>query len=340
MNTPPVLSITIKTLDEEAKIGPAIESALAAANEIPGPVEIVIADSLSTDKTVGVASRYPVRVVQFVNKRDCGCGAGVQLGYQHSLGEFVYILDGDMEFVPGFLGKAYQTISQDEKLGGVAGLHEDTRIRNVVDQIRVTNKAASQPGEVRYLNCGGLYRRAAIDSAGGYASNRNLKAYEEAELGFRLGSAGWKLLRMPVAAVRHTGHDLGTFELMLRHWKSRRAMAAGVLLRTAIGQPWWKGPVHLLMHPLAVMAWWLMFIVALAALPSWVAWGLLAAFATVIGLLALKKRSASHVATSVFDWHYTAAAICIGFFYPRRPPETPIASRVLHESDALRPSGE
>ena len=81
MNTPPVLSITIKTLDEEAKIGPAIESALAAANEIPGPVEIVIADSLSTDKTVGVASRYPVRVVQFVNKRDCGCGAGVQLGY-------------------------------------------------------------------------------------------------------------------------------------------------------------------------------------------------------------------------------------------------------------------
>ncbi len=330
MTRPPLLSIIIKTFNEEQKVCLAIESALAAADEIPGQVEIIVADSLSADQTVEIAGRYPVRVVQFADGQDCGCGAGVQLGYQHSSGEFVYILDGDMQLLPGFLGEAYRQISQDGQLAGVGGVLEDIRIRNAVDRIRVTNKGSSQPGEVPYLSGGGLYRRAAIESAGGYAANRNLKAYEEAELGFRLGAAGWKLLRLPLPAVRHTGHDLGTFELLLRHWRNRRAMAAGVLLRAAIGHPWWRGPMFMLVHPLAVMAWWFMFILALAALPPWVAWALAAVFMAVVALLALKKRDLAHVVTSVTHWHYGAAAICIGFFYRQHLPETPIPCHVLH----------
>ncbi len=333
MHRSPLLSITIKTYNEAEKIALAIESALAAAKEIPGPVEIVIADSLSTDQTVEIASRYPVRVVQFANRQDCGCGAGVQLGYQHSSGAFVYILDGDMEMLPGFLGAAYRTMAEDGKIGGVAGLLEDTQVVNQMDRYRKKNKASSHPGELACLNGGGLYRREAIEAAGGYAANRNLKAYEEADLGFRLGAKGWKLLRLPIPAVRHTGHSVGTIELLRRHWRSRRAMAAGVLLRAAAGQPWWRGPVRILIHPLALTAWWLMLIAALAAGLSGVAIGLVAILAAVLVALAYKKRDPAHAATSLMLWHYAAAGILAGFCYRQIPPETPIASRLLHEPD-------
>lgn len=331
----PVLSIIIKTLNEEAKIARAIESALAAAKGFPSSIEIVVADSLSTDRTVEIAARYPVRVVQFTRVEDRGCGAGVQLGYQHSCGEYIYLLDGDMELVPGFLAEAYRVMQSDSRLAGVAGLLEDTRVNNAFDRIRVANRAAARPGELDWLDGGGLYRRTAIDAVGGYAANRNLKAYEEAELGLRLRAAGWKLLRLPLPGVRHTGHDAGTLVLLARHWRSRRAMAAGVLLREAIGQPWWRGALRKLIHPLAAGAWWCMLALAVLLLPEearvLTVATLIAVMGSVVLLLALKKRDLAHVTTSLFHWHYGAAAIAIGFCYRQRPPLEPIPCRVLHE---------
>ena len=51
------------------------------------------------------------------------CGVGAQLGYAISRGDFVYVLDGDMQLLPGFLSAAphrtgphcIQPASQDPK---------------------------------------------------------------------------------------------------------------------------------------------------------------------------------------------------------------------------------
>ena len=95
------VSVIIKAFNEEKNIVAAIESSLAAVAEVGG--EVILADGHSTDRTVELASLYPVRVVQLANAHERCCGVGPQLGYQHSRGEYVYILDGDMRMMQGFL---------------------------------------------------------------------------------------------------------------------------------------------------------------------------------------------------------------------------------------------
>jgi len=113
------VSVIIKALNEEDNIAGAIESCLAALQDVGG--EVILADSASTDRTVEVARRYPVRIAQLAQASDRCCGAGPQLGWQHSNGEYVYIIDGDMKMVPGFLEQALAFLAQHPEIAGVAG---------------------------------------------------------------------------------------------------------------------------------------------------------------------------------------------------------------------------
>lgn len=330
-----LLSIVIKAYNEEAKIARAIESALDATAEIaPLRLEVVVADSCSADRTVKVACRYPVRVVRLCHARDRGCGPGVQLGYEWARGEWLYLMDGDMCLVPGFLSAALASLARDQAVAAVGGGVQDVRIVNSVDRIRVNNRSGRRAGSQRWLEGGGLYRRSAIECAGGYAADRNLLGYEEVELGLRIGQAGYRLVRLDRLAVLHEGHALGTWALMRRHWRSRRAMSAGMLLRMSIRQPWRWRVLRMLAHPLATGIWWLLLIggLLIPALPT-IGWLMAWCGTTLLALLALVllKRDVSHALTSVASWHYSLAAIAIGWFEPTRPTGIPIEAELLHE---------
>lgn len=113
------VSVIIKALNEEKKISAAIESALRAVRKVGG--EVILADSCSTDKTVELALAYPIRIVQLANADERCCGVGPQLGYQHSHGEFVYLLDGDMQMLEGFLEVALDFMLAHPEVAGVGG---------------------------------------------------------------------------------------------------------------------------------------------------------------------------------------------------------------------------
>jgi glycosyltransferase involved in cell wall biosynthesis len=113
------VSIVIKALNEEKRIVAAVESALTAVRMVGG--EVVLADSCSSDRTVALASAYPIRIVQLARADERCCGVGPQLGYQHSAGEFVYILDGDMEMLPAFLPQALAFMQAHPDVAGVGG---------------------------------------------------------------------------------------------------------------------------------------------------------------------------------------------------------------------------
>ncbi len=336
----PVLTIVIKAFNEEAKIGQAIESALAAAGETGPSTEIIVADSLSTDRTIDIASQFPVKVVQLAAAEERGCGAGTQLGFQHAQGNLVYFMDGDMQLTAGFLPRALAELESDSQLAGVAGLVVDTRILNDIDRIRINNKSVTKAGGMPWLGGGGLYRRQAIASAGGYAADKNLKGYEEADLGLRLRAAGWRLLRLPLPAVQHTGHDLDTWPLLNRHWRSGRAMAGGVLLKSAFGKPWFWQVVRMLAHPLATLGWWLglaagLLLVEAGRLGQFAALWLSLPLAAMLHL-AWRKGRLRHALVSIAIWHYAAAALLIGLGMRQRDPLRPIGARLLHDGAAPR----
>lgn len=332
----PRVSVIIKALNEEAKISRAIESALHAVAVVEGGGEVILADSLSTDRTVDIARGYPVRIVQLVDARDRSCGVGAQLGMSAARGDYIYILDGDMELDAGFLPLAIASLEADPGLAGVAGLVHEMHVANEVflrrQQSGDTNRATTDPV---CLNMGGLYRRAAVEPLG-YLTNRNLHAYEEFELGVRLVKAGWRLKRIDALAVRHYGHTDSTYALLWRRWRSRHAWGHGELIRQAWNRPHLGLAVNRLrvyrVAAFVYASWAVIAGVALAmdAAPLQVLAMALAYWGIVCAVMGLRKRSGTAAFYSIVSWHFGAAGLVRGLLAaPRIPADAPVAHRVV-----------
>lgn len=337
------VSIIIKALNEEKRIVAAVESALAAVHAlgVQGG-EVVLADSHSSDRTVELASHYPIRIVQLANPGERCCGIGPQLGYQHALGEFVYILDGDMLMLEGFLPQALAFMQAHPEVAGVAGRVVEVNTHSLEYLARMERASGHmRPGEVDRLDMGGLYRREAIEQAG-YFSDRNLCSYEEFDLGARLRVRGWKLWRMDVDSVLHHGHDAPALELLMRRWRTRYICGLGQLVRAASGEPHWPlvvlGLRELRLYA-AVFGWWLV----LASTPLWPISGQARAAAFValllapVLLMAWRKRSLKKAVFSVVSWCFNTAGLVRGLLARRQPPHLPVRSKLIRDRAAASP---
>jgi glycosyltransferase involved in cell wall biosynthesis len=329
------VSVVIKALNEEQRIRATIESALRAVSAVGG--EVILADSCSTDRTVELACLYPIRIVQLANPKERCCGVGPQLGYQHSHGDFIYILDGDMQMQEGFLEKALAFLEAHEDVAGVGGRVVEQNTESLEYMARGERDSPHlRPGKVDRLDGGGLYRRSAIEAAG-YLSDRNLHSYEEFDLAIRLRALGWRLWRLPVDAVNHFGHDAPPYRLLMRRWRTRYICGLGELVRAAAGKP----RLHLALEGLrelrlylAVLGWW-------AVMASLVFWPVSAstrlAFFCIIAtapvlLMTWRKRSATKALYSVVSWCFNAAGLIRGLLRRQRPAREAIASRIVKDS--------
>lgn len=323
------VTVVIKALNEEAKIATAVESALAAVAPLGG--EVILADSLSTDRTVEIARQYPIKIAQLARAEDRSCGIGAQLGYQYSEGEYVYVLDGDMKMHPHFLEQAVALMDKTPEIAGVGGRVVERNLESLEFQARQERAPANmQPGEVDRLDMGGLYRRSAIEKVG-YLTNRNLHSYEEFDLGIRLRSAGFRLVRIPVDAVDHFGHTVDAFTLLKKRWKSRYIFGVGEVVRAGMGAAHFSMLIKDLRELrvyLIATAWllsslmcWLLAAGGVA--PWWLALGL-----TVlpVALMSIKRRSLAAGTYAVTSWLVHAAALFRGLMAPQVDPKAAVPS--------------
>ena len=328
------VSIIIKALNEENRIVAAVESALAAVRTVGG--EVVLADSCSSDNTVTLASSYPIRIVQLACAEQRCCGVGPQLGYQHCAGEYVYILDGDMEILPGFLQEALAFMEAHPDVAGVGGRVVETNTTSLEYIGRVERGLSTmQAGSIDRLDMGGLYRRAAVEQAG-YFSDSNLHSYEEFDLAVRLRVLNWKLWRINIDSVLHHGHDAPPYQLLMRRWRSRYICGLGEVLRASLGKPHLKlvlRDVRELRLYAAVLLWWaVLFMVWLLPL----AWA--ARVAVFVGiavapvlLMAWRKRSAGKAVFSVVSWCLNAAGLVRGLLARQRSARAAIGSVLVRD---------
>lgn len=331
----PRVSILIKALNEEGNIAEAVESAIAALDGMSG--EIILADSLSTDATVEVARKYPIQIVTLARAEDRSCGIGAQLGYQYSSGDYICLMDGDQRLYRGFLAAAVEYLEADQTIAGVGGVIVEREEGNLEYIKRATRDDPDRrPGYVTRLDCGGVYRRAAIESIG-YLTDRNLHSGEEFDLGARLSAHGWRLARIDQLAIDHFGHRGSAYALLMQRVRSRIAFGAGETLRAALGQRHfgfvmrrqWK----LFTLWTSVHVWWL----CLVATPFMV--DSVAQFASVLAALILlptacmilRYRSVSLGVYSVVAWNVYALCFIPGLLRRRIDPRRWIASRRVDE---------
>jgi glycosyltransferase involved in cell wall biosynthesis len=334
------VSVVIKALNEEEKIASTIESALKAISKVTG--EVILADSHSTDKTTEIAARYPIKIISLTNPADRSCGVGGQLGYQAAIGEYIWIVDGDMELSASFILQAITCLESDQRLAGVSGIVVEKNLESLEFRARVMRAQSNlAPGFVDRLDGGGVYRRSAIESIG-YFTNKNLHSYEEYELAARLRTQGWLLLRIATESVSHFGHKAEAYALLRKRWSSGYIRGIGELLRSAIGKP------HLRLILLevrelrlygAVVLWWITLIFLLSSSAVGVPHANVAAtfFALLpVITMIIKKRSITTAVYSVVAWHYYASGLLLGFSKPQKPPETRVAGSLVHGVQDLK----
>jgi glycosyltransferase involved in cell wall biosynthesis len=334
----PTISIIIKALNEERRIGSAIESALAGLRGIDG--EVILADGGSSDRTIEIARGYPIKIVQLNSVQDRSCGAGAQLGFQYSRGRYLCLIDGDMQLHDGFLPAALEFLEENSTVAGVGGFVIDREISNLeFEQRTKRHDPDRRAGPVGRLNGCGVYRRSAVESIG-HLTDRNLHGGEELDLAARLHARGWTLARIDRPAVDHYGHTGSAYRLLLRRVATRNSFATGELVRAAVGRPHFWFAVskdNNCLLCLLVAAWWATIAVSASVLSG-------PSAALAIGILLLlpiaamsfRWRSVRLGVYSVAAWNVYALSFLPGFVRSRVSPTGWIDSTVLAEGSPGR----
>lgn len=332
----PSVSIVIKAFNEERHIAAAIESALAALAGLAG--EVILADGASTDRTVAIALAYPIKIVRLDRADDRSCGAGSQLGYQYSRGEFVCLMDGDMRLHAGFLAAGIRFLKDHPAVAGVGGATINHDAVNLEYAQRVRRFDPDQrPGLVTRLGGCGLYRRAAVEAAG-YLTDRNLHGGEEFELAARLRAGGWTLARIDRVAVDHYCRPGNSYWQLLQRVQSHNTFSPGEVVRASIGRPHFgyvlRHDRHLLLCGLVAL-WWCSIAAVATLANGWFAALLLAAFALFpFAVMSYRWGSLRYGLYSVTVWNAHAFCFLPGVLWPRAAPKDWIASTLMKDMPA------
>lgn len=212
-----ILSVVIVARNEERKISRCIESILVNTRVIP-ETEILLVDSASTDKTIEIAGRYPINIVQLCPNWQLSPSAGRFTGVNNVSGEFVMTIDGDMELLAGWVEKAISFLQSNQNVAAVVARHydvyylQDGSLSEPCISLSSSGKIFIQ--KVPYIFGSSIFRRSYLCEAGNF--HPFLRAEEEAEVSYRLTQKGYELYFLPYDSIRHYSIPWRSFQETMR----------------------------------------------------------------------------------------------------------------------------
>jgi GT2 family glycosyltransferase len=276
----PLLSIVIIGRNEGARLVRCLESIRGMA-PVGGPVEIVYADSNSTDGSPERAAAAGARVIA-VDSGPPTAARGRNAGWQAASGTYILFLDGDTILHPRFAAKALAAFG-DPRVAVVFGnrreIHPEASIYNRILDLDWNGPA----GEADYCGGDAVIRRDVLEEVGGY--DETLIAGEEPEMCRRMRGLGYRILHLDVPM---TGHDLAMTRWS-QYW--RRAVRCGHAYAEVAERfrgtalPFWEREVRHNRRQTAILALMPAGTLAVAAVTSW--W-LLALIPLFYGALAVR----------------------------------------------------
>lgn len=201
------ISVIIPTLNEAEKIERCLKAIFAQSHK---PYEVLVLDGYSTDETVEIANKFPVKI--FHNEFIIRAGA-CQIGLENAEGEYIAFTDADCVADPDWLqnlmkefdtstivglagatkheiGQGLWTQSINLALGTLIGSGDSVQWRSYP-----TKRLIKSPS-----GCNCIYRRKELIEVGGF--NVRISGAEDEELNKRLLTRG-KFLYVPDAVVWH-----------------------------------------------------------------------------------------------------------------------------------------
>lgn len=188
------LSVVIPVYNQAKTLGESIESVL---NQTRKADEIIVVNDGSTDGSLELAKKYPVKVVNQVNK---GLASARNTGIMNSTSDYVLFLDSDDYLLPNCLERIEQVATETNADIVAPSFREfGVRDREVILAEKPTLKDFALNNMIGYFSA---IKRSALLDVGGY-SPKMIYGFEDWHIWFDLLTRGKKLVTIPEILVMY-----------------------------------------------------------------------------------------------------------------------------------------
>ena len=198
-DSPPKVTILVATCNSELTINDCLD-ALFEQNYPQKLMEIVVVDGCSTDATLKIAQKYPVKIVSEP--------LSAPAAYNHVMkivsNDIVGFVDSDAKVEKNWLNKLVVHLG-DPKVAGVSGGIETWNTENAwarsIGYDLKSRYTRLKKYVVRVATMNLLLKKSVIEEVGGF--DENLPSQYDTDLGFRITSKGYQILFEPNAKCYH-----------------------------------------------------------------------------------------------------------------------------------------
>ncbi|KZY69649.1 MULTISPECIES: glycosyltransferase family 2 protein [unclassified Oleiphilus] len=196
----PFVSVIIPCYNEEEYVEGCL-SALLAQSYPQDCYEIILVDNGSSDKSVEISSKYPIRVVSKLGGK---VGGVRNFGASLAKGGILAFIDADCIAPENWIKDSVHMLLMESSLGAVGGSYLSRDKPTWVERCWVL---ASEPedGPTSILVGGSfIIKRNIFDEIGGF--DEVINAGEDTKLAYQVASLGYSLRKLHGAAVVHMGY--------------------------------------------------------------------------------------------------------------------------------------
>ena len=192
-------------------------------------------DSASSDNTVEIASRYPIRILRLHANQRLNPSAGRYMGYKNTTGELALFIDGDNELYPGWLAKAMKIFADNPDLAGLAGPRVPLlKSATDADKPPLVDPNLNETVKSLYADGTAMFRRVALEKAGQF--NPFIYSDEEPELCIRLRHAGYRMLHTKYPIAYDYSDPAEEIATRIARWRRNLYLGFGQNIRNFLGK--------------------------------------------------------------------------------------------------------
>ena len=188
MNESPLVSVIVPCYNEEETISRCIESLLTQTYK---PLEIVVVDDASNDKTPEIIREYPVKLFR-LNKNQ-GAAFARNFGFKHAKGDIIVFCEADALYLPEYIKKLVEPLLK----GADASISCPRRVLNKKSLIseyiekRFYTACELTKASKRPIMGAWAFRREVLEDVGLF--DESLRVGEDRDLVERLKRKGYKI---------------------------------------------------------------------------------------------------------------------------------------------------
>lgn len=202
----PTVSVIMALYNHADFVGAALDSAIAAADDLP--YELVICDDGSTDESRQTVTDW-IHAHPWVRARLIGHRVNQGLPYARNTavaaatGEFVFVLDADNEIFPGAFPALVRPLQADSAASFAYGMLEAFTQDGPVATMGMWPWQPKRLRNGNYIDAMAMIRASALHALEGYTTDRRLYGWEDYDLWCRMAEAGRHGRQVPNFVARY-----------------------------------------------------------------------------------------------------------------------------------------